>query len=127
MKGKVKKIYLVIAIINTVLGFISKSCYRDYIYKNNINDFGIADSAPNFFYIIGIVFFILYVKKEVNKKAIKNTILTCSAGVLVYELEQNYTHMIFDIKDVIATILGVIFCYYVSEYLNKKYNLECHD
>ncbi|OFI07637.1 VanZ like family protein [Clostridium acetireducens DSM 10703] len=127
MQNKIKKIYLIIAVINTILGFISKSSYRNYIYNNNINDFGIADSAPNFFYIIGAVFFILYVSQKIDKKAIKSTILACSAGTLIYELEQYYTSMTFDIKDIIATILGAIICYYICEYLNKKYNLECED
>lgn len=125
MKNNIKKVYLTVSIVNAALGFIFKLCYRNYIYNNNIKDFGIADSAPNFFYTMGIIFLILYIKKEINKKVIKDTILFASAGVLAYEMEQYFTNRIFDFKDIIATILGGIVCYYIAEYLNKRYNLRC--
>lgn len=124
MENKIKKIYLVIAISTTVCGFIFKLGYRSYIYKNNINDFGIADSAPNFFYTVGIIFFMLYIQKKIEMKATRNIILATTAGVLTYELEQNFTSMIFDVKDVIATIIGTIICYLICRYLNDRYNLS---
>ncbi len=43
----------IIGIIAVICGFLLKVYYRPYAYQKNIPDFGIADGAPSFFYVIG--------------------------------------------------------------------------
>lgn len=43
-----KYLWLVIVLLS-IIAILFKSIYREYIYSNEINDFGIADSSPNFF------------------------------------------------------------------------------
>ncbi len=39
-----------IGILMGVMGFVSKLIYRPFILTNNINDIGINEFAPSFFY-----------------------------------------------------------------------------
>lgn len=105
---KRKNIYLNIGIISFLLGVLSKLIYRSYIKSHNIYDFGLSDSFPSYIYVIGIIFVILSLTKYKDKKKTYSTIITVTLGASIYEIEQIFTSMIFDFKDIIATILGTV-------------------
>ena len=52
-------IYFVIAVLFFFLTEIGRNIYRPYIYTNNIDDYGIADSIGNSGGIIVQIFFML--------------------------------------------------------------------
>jgi glycopeptide antibiotics resistance protein len=122
------KKFLTTGLTFSILGFIAKVPYRKFIYENNIFDFGLSDSLPSFLYIIGIIFIFLYFNGGENRKRVFMTIIIMTAGALPYEFEQYFSNMIFDIKDVSATILGgsaaLILYMYISKGHQSKKSLE---
>lgn len=63
-----------------------------------------------------------------NKKQIKTMIAIC-AGVLIYEIEQNWTARTFDYYDIIASLLGlgisiIIFNLFSVKYLPEDENIS---
>lgn len=103
----------VIIIMLSVIAIFFKSTYRTYIYSNKINDYGIADSSPNFFagLIIVFLYFIQYQKNSLKKHTVFVVI-----GLVGYELIQGsiFKNNIFDFKDIIASILGAVIGYIIS-------------
>ncbi|MEN1937287.1 hypothetical protein AAIE21_17300 [Paenibacillus sp. 102] len=92
-------------------------------YQNSIFDFGLADSLPSFFYVIGVIFIIFSFSNPKTAKKALQVIVFGTAGALLYEFEQLSFNMVFDIKDVVSTILGgiVSFILYKSIlFLNKR-------
>lgn len=114
------------AITISILGLFFKFCYRNIVYKNNIFDWGIADSAPNFFFSMFIPCIIIYYRinqgKFITNTNIRKVTFFSMLGILAYEFEQNFTNMTFDYGDVIATILGslLIFFILIKIFKNKK-------
>lgn len=64
-------IYFVMFLLSFVLTEIGRYVYRPYIYENNINDFGIADSMGNLGGIIVQIFFGLTVFNSTKKKGLR--------------------------------------------------------
>lgn len=115
------KKFLTVALISCLLGFIAKIPYRNFIYNHNIFDFGLSDSLPNFLYIIGIIFIgICFIKNKTDKVIIK-LIIFMTLGLLFYEFEQIYSDMVFDLKDVLATVLGSLLSFFLYKHILKKY------
>ncbi|MGJ1431146.1 hypothetical protein ACR79M_06180 [Sphingobacterium spiritivorum] len=102
----------IILILLAIISIIFKSSYRQYIYTNQINDFGVADASPNFFagLILVIFYFTQYQKISLQKHA-----LFTAVGLIGYELIQGtvFKNNYFDYKDIIASILGAFAGYLV--------------
>eukprot|EP01132_Coremiostelium_polycephalum_P019167 gene19167-22808_t len=100
-------------IILSIIAIAFKSAYRQYIYANKINDYGIADSSPNFFAGLIIVFFYFtqYQKLTLKKHAIFTVV-----GLIGYELIQGsvFKHNFFDYKDIFASLLGAFIGYLIG-------------
>lgn len=92
-----------VGLIAVILGFMAKSFYRPYAYQHQLGDFGLADSAPSFFYVIGFSQLML----------IKNTsypwliILIITLGSVLYELFQSKGQLL-DHADILASCFGGI-------------------
>lgn len=108
----------IILLVLTLIAILFKSVYRFYIYSNQINDFGIADSSPNFFAGL-IIVMTYYVQKQ--KISLKNHTFFSVVGLLGYEFIQGsiFKSNVFDFKDIIASILGVFVGYYICTFLNS--------
>lgn len=110
-----KYLWLIIILLSFI-AIIFKSTYREYIYANNINDFGIADSSPNFF--AGLIIVLLYFVQE-QKITLQKHALFAAVGLVGYELIQGsvFKNNVFDYKDILASILGVfIGCFICSKF-----------
>jgi glycopeptide antibiotics resistance protein len=105
----------------SVLGFIAKLPFRKFIYENNIYDFGLSGSLPSFLYVIGIIFIFLYFNGGEDRKRVFMTMLIMTAGALAYEFEQYFSNMVFDINDVIATILGGLVALILYKNISRGY------
>ena len=115
-------IYVLLFFIALILGFLSKLVYRDFIYSNNLSDFGLADSLPNFFAVFGIAFASLTFSK--NRKANISFLffLNSASSMIAYEFTQIFFGGVFDVKDIIASIVGSIFAYGVFLFLSKTFS-----
>ncbi|MGM1429992.1 hypothetical protein ACS126_12095 [Sphingobacterium lactis] len=103
--AETKYLWVIIAVL-TIVAIILKSVYRQYIYTHQIDDFGIADSSPNFF--AGIIILLMYFT-QVQKMSLIRHALFVIIGLVGYELIQGsvFKNNVFDYKDIFASILGV--------------------
>jgi hypothetical protein len=91
----------IIGVAAVLLGFIAKAVYRPYVYAHELTDYGIADSAPSFFYVIGFSQLLL-VSKHTRGWVI---ILLVTSGSILFEVMQS-GHGHLDLSDIVASILG---------------------
>lgn len=103
--SKTKYLWLTIVVLS-IIAIILKSTYRQYVYANQINDFGVADSSPNFF--AGLITVLLYFTQN-QKMSLKKYTLFAIIGLVGYELIQGniFKNIFFDYKDIFASIFGV--------------------
>lgn len=100
--------YTFLFLISFGLTEVGRYVYRPYVYENNINDFGIADSMGNLGGIVVQIFFGLAI---FNSSEIKGYRLVAFlvVGYIVYEfLQLILPKGVFDWKDIIGTFLGGI-------------------
>ena len=99
-------IYFVMFMLSFGITEIGRYIYRPFIYENNINDFGIADSMGNLGGIIVQIFFGLTVFNSSNKKGLR-LIYFFIIGYVLYEIAQPFLpKRVFDWKDIYGTIIG---------------------
>ena len=98
--------YFVIAIIAFFITEAGRKIYRPFIYSNNIDDFGIADSIGNSGGIIVQIFFMLAILNSPRRK-VYHIIGFVIIGYIIYEILQPYLPRgVFDWKDVYGTLIG---------------------
>jgi len=110
--------YCVITIWAFLITEAGRNIYRPYIYANNINDFGIADSIGNLGGIIVQIFFVLTILNSPKLKAYSGFILMIG-GYILYEVLQLYLPRgVFDLKDIYGTIIGGAFAIIIFSVLH---------
>ncbi len=105
-------------IINFAIGFtailiyefIARPFYRPYIYKNNINDFHIADTIGNSLGTVATIFVLIGI---FGQGRIQHLFLikTITISVVVYEIAHPLLGKPIDPWDIIATLLMGGLCY----------------
>lgn len=116
--------YLISGGLAFLLTEIGRFVYRPYIYQNNIQDFGLADSIGNLGGIVVQIFVCLAIVNSPYKKGF-TLILFLTAGYILYEFAQPYLPKgTFDWLDVYGTLIGGIIALAFYILLNKaiKYN-----
>ena len=105
---KLRLIYLIFFLLSFLLTEVGRYIYRPYIYENQINDFGIADSMGNLGGIVVQIFFGLTILNPLYKKAIR-LVLFFATGYILYEMIQPYLPKgTFDWLDIYGTLLGSV-------------------
>ena len=112
-------IYFVIAVLFFFLTEIGRNIYRPYIYSNNIDDYGIADSIGNSGGIIVQIFFMLAILNSPRKKVFR-VIGFVVIGYILYEILQPYLPRgVFDWKDIYGTIIGGVISLFILFFIKK--------
>lgn len=112
-------IYFVIAVLFFFLTEIGRNIYRPYIYTNNIDDYGIADTIGNSGGIIVQIFFMLAILNPPRKK-VSRVIGFIVIGYILYEILQPYLPRgVFDWKDIYGTLIGGVICLFILFFINK--------
>ena len=102
-------VYLITAVLWFFITEAGRTIYRPFIYENNINDYGIADSIGNSGGIIVQIFFMLAVLNSPKKKAFRIMGFVI-IGYILYETAQLYLPKgVFDWLDIYGTLIGGIF------------------
>ena len=115
----IRIIYVVIFLISFGLTEIGRYIYRPFIYDNNINDFGIADSMGNLGGIIVQIFFGLAVLNSSYKKGLR-LISFFIIGYILYEIAQPFLPKgVFDWKDIYGTIIGGLIGWLLFHLIHK--------
>ena len=102
----VRLVYAVTAAVAFLATEVGRYAYRPYIYRNGIDDFGLADSIGNLGGIVVQIFFSLAILNAQGRKAF-HVVGVLVAGYVAYEFLQPYLPKgVFDWKDVYGTIIG---------------------
>ncbi|MGB5667514.1 MAG: VanZ family protein [Maribacter sp.] len=119
---KSNRLFGLIGLLAVIIGFISKAFYRDYININKINDFGIAEFLPSYFYVMGFSLLLLIRPTRFPKLII--SIVTFAS--ILFELKQYISSGIFDINDMLASIAGGISAILLLRINGKKLDINEH-
>jgi len=102
----VRIVYLITALFSFLLTEFGRFVYRPYIYENNINDFGIADSIGNSGGIVVQIFLGLALINSPFKKGFR-LIGLFVVGYILYEILQPILPKgTFDWLDIYGTLIG---------------------
>lgn len=122
------KLYYKISIISLTINFFFGSIYRNYIYNNNISDFGIADIHPNILGVIVATFLFLGYSKELIRYNEIKIILATTIGFIIYEFIQITPLIgIFDLHDVLGSVIGGTISLLIYNLVCLKYDEKYHD
>lgn len=98
--------YLIIAVGALISCEYMTGVYRPYIYRHNVFDFGLADTAGNLFGTVALIYFMLFLSHADWSRALFWT-GSQTLGVIVYEIVQPiFPWGTFDWKDIAATCVG---------------------
>ncbi len=102
-----------------VLFFCFRIVYRPFIYSNNLFDFYIADTAPNFFPVLAFVFFKKYKDVSINTYLAS---LGALIGLIIYEffIQQYIYNSTFDWNDIIASLLASVLAITICFLIENK-------
>ena len=112
-------LYIIILLSVLTFTLYEELSLRRYLLKHHITTLYLADSLPNFLAVVILSFAYMSIKLPPTNKVL-HIILSIVAGLSLYELAQIWMpHMVFDIKDIIASVLGGGFSYLVIFIITK--------
>lgn len=117
----INKSYLISAIVIVFSGLLLSVLYRPYIYSNNINDFGFADTIGSLIAVIAFCFFVWGFKEYSNKEKNKQIVI----ATLVYSFGWEFLsllgiHGTFDKKDIVAALISGLITFLIKEIADRK-------
>ncbi len=117
--------YLVTCVASFFLTEFGRFRYRPYIYENNINDLGIADSIGNLGGIVVQIFLTMLILNP-SKTLGFRIIMFLVGGYILYEVVQPILPKgVFDWLDIYGTVLGgllALLIYLLIHRLTKNKN-----
>ncbi len=112
-------VYFLTALFWFLITESGRYIYRPFIYSNNINDYGIADSIGNLGGIIVQIYFSLTIFNSPPQKVFR-VIVFLVIGYIFYEIVQPYLpYGVFDWKDIYGTLIGGLIALLFFLILNK--------
>jgi hypothetical protein len=114
------KIYGLMGLIATVIGFLGKAYYRDYINSKGIDDFGIAGFLPSYFYVLG--FSLLLLIRPTKHPILIISIVTIAS--VLFEFKQYHSSSNLDFSDIFASVGGGITAILISLLIERNKELK---
>jgi len=112
--------FIVIFIIVLAFTLYEELYLRKYLFKNHIRPQFIAGSLPNFIAALIFCFGLTIFKSPAQQKDILKITFGVVAGLVLYEFVQLFMpNMVFDVKDILASVLGGMVSYIVISLVNK--------
>lgn len=112
-------IYGSLGLVNVLLGFIAKAFYRPYAYGAGLEDFGLADALPSFFYVIGLSLLLLL--SDVKYPWL--LIIMVTLGSVGYEYMQSLTAETIDTRDLVASVAGGLITLLIWKIVDSGFTL----
>ena len=103
--------------------FIARPIYRPYIYRNNINDFHIADTIGNSLGTMATVFVLMGLIGQGRSQNIF-LIKTITIGVALYEIAHPLLGKPIDPWDILATLLTGGLCLMLYKFIHPRLDKE---
>lgn len=101
---------------------------REHFWGGNWLADILLGSAPSFFFTSGIIFLIPIFIHPLNWRKFTTTSGFITFGAVMYEIEQFWTTRVFDINDLVATLLGFLFAnllyLIISNYFSLKTSVQ---
>jgi hypothetical protein len=117
---KKRIVYTIILALVVLFTAYEELSLRRYLFKTHKAIF-IADSLPNCLAAILFVFAYMVLKNPGNNREILKSILFIVLGLVLYEFAQIWMpHMVFDIKDIVASVIGGAISYAVILLINNR-------
>lgn len=115
-----KKKYFLLILISILMFILLRIPYRNFIYLNEIFDFYIADTSPNFMAIFLYVFF--YKWKYRDQFSTLYLISVSFGASIFYEvvIQQILTLQTFDKLDIVASFFGSVLCFFICLKIENK-------
>jgi hypothetical protein len=122
---KKQKTYFTISLTLAATGILLSVFYRPYIYENQLNDFGFADTIGSLISVIAFCFlfwsFNLYSKAQMN--------IHITMATIVYAFIWEFAGLLgiygtFDWKDIVAGLISGTVTYFAKEWIEKHYKGE---
>ncbi|HEX6893221.1 MAG TPA: hypothetical protein VF141_21070 [Chryseolinea sp.] len=99
--------------------FIARPIYRPYIYKNNINDFHLADTIGNTLGVMAAIFVLIGFIGQGRTQHLF-LIKTITIAMVVYEIGQPLLGKSIDSWDIVATIITGGICLVLYNSVHPK-------
>jgi len=98
--------------------FIARPMYRPYIYRNNINDFHIADTIGNTLGTVAAIFVSIgFIGQGTTHLFLMRTIIV---SVVLYETAQPLLGKPIDPWDIVATVMTGGLCLILYKYIHPQ-------
>ncbi|MGF6848197.1 glycopeptide antibiotics resistance protein [Chitinophaga sp. W3I9] len=118
-----KTAYIILLSIALLFTLYEELKLRPYLLKHHITTFYIADSLPNFLAVVISFLGYMVIRFPVDDRKAPSLIFSLVAGLTLYEVCQLWMPgRTFDVKDVIASVIGGTFSYLVFRIVNKAFN-----
>lgn len=113
-----RSVYIILLIIILAFTLFEELKLRSYLFRHHMNI--LADSLPNFLAVVILFLGYAVIKFPLDKRKSINVITSFVIGLSLYEVCQIWMpQRTFDIKDVIASVLGGAFSYLIFYMVSK--------
>ncbi len=110
--------YAIILIIITIFTLYEELSLRKYLFRKQI--YLLADCFPNFLAALLLIFAAIVIKRQTTNRETLRSCVAITAGLICYEFIQIWMpNMVFDIKDIIASVVGGALAYCITLIINK--------
>jgi hypothetical protein len=118
--SKIRIVFIITGTAFLVLTHIGDTYYRDWVYSNQIADFGLANYLPSITGTITAIFLLIGLSKESCTKAPVSAFWVM-VGCVIYEVMQPHLGTgIFDWQDLFAVVITGCIVVFVLKIINKS-------
>lgn len=120
-----RTVYILIFIIIIIFTLVQELGFRRYLYTIHFTPSFVAGSLPNFTSILIFAFGFMAIKSPTQKAEPFKFIIGIVAGSILYEFVQIWMpNRVFDMNDIIASIIGGMFSFAIIYILERYFKLK---
>ena len=118
--SNIRIVFIITGVAFLVLTHLGDTYYRDWVYSNQIADFGLANYLPSITGTITTIFLLIGLSKESFKKA-PTSAFWVMVGCVIYEVIQPILGTgVFDWLDLVAVVITGCIVVSALKISNKK-------
>jgi len=111
--------YTIILILVLAFTLYEELHLRKYLFAHH--SYFLAGSLPNFLAAVIMSFAYMIVKNPLQNNSIISGITALVSGLILYEFVQlMMPHMVFDVNDILASIMGGLLSYILIYFINQS-------
>lgn len=115
-----KRVAFIIGILIVILGIVLNYTYRQYIYRNSVNDFHLADTIGSWLCVPAASFLFFGISSKAS--SVFKILVQVTIANMIYELFSiTRYHGVFDPFDVLAILMGSLITFLVIKYFKTLF------